>query len=112
MAGSGAYMPVPTPGGPGVGPPGAEAALRALLGDLAARKELRAHAVPLEGPPADPGGANAAEWVRGFTLDAPGRLVLPGLRLTGAQLFLRNLAGPDSEHTRLLVKWQTGAGKS
>src|SRR5947208_3653413 len=37
---------------------------------------------------------------------------LPGLRLSGAQLFVGNFVSPDTPYERLLVQWQTGVGKS
>jgi hypothetical protein len=40
------------------------------------------------------------------------KLFLPGMHLNGAQLFIRNFENPDTEFTRVLIKWQTGTGKS
>lgn len=37
---------------------------------------------------------------------------LLGYQLTGAQLFIRNLFNPNTQHKRLLINWQTGVGKS
>lgn len=39
-------------------------------------------------------------------------LILPGLRLHGAQLFQKSFLSPDTPYPRLLLNWQTGAGKS
>jgi hypothetical protein len=58
-----------------------------LLRDLASRREFRA---------AEPGAD----------------LFLPGLRLHGAQLFIRGFTSPDTPWPRLLINWQTGTGKS
>ena len=55
---------------------------------------------------------------REFRMDRAGAakpgapIAVPGLHLTGAQTFIRDFAGPDTGYSRLLVKWQTGAGKS
>jgi hypothetical protein len=101
---SAAYMPIPT--AEGRAPP-REDILR-LLSDLAGRKEFR----PLG---ANPGGANPGaegpDW-GGFVEANPGGLFLPGLRLNGAQLFIRNFSNPDTDYPRVLIKWQTGVGKS
>jgi hypothetical protein len=84
-----AYLPVPPLD---AGSPAGAEALRALLADLAGRKEFAALAPP-------PGGSEP-------------RLTLPGLRLSGAQLFVRGFENPDTPYPRLLVSWQTGTGKS
>ena len=81
-------------------------AIRELLADLAGRKEFCA----ATGDAA--GAAAAGAGVAGFGLGPPPALHLPGLRLHGAQVFVRNFENPDTEYTRLLVKWQTGTGKS
>ena len=39
-------------------------------------------------------------------------LVIPGLRLNNAQLFIRNFENPNTEFNRILINWQTGTGKS
>ena len=99
------YPQVPPAASAAPGGAPAEAAVRALLGDLAGRKEFRAF-----------GRAAAAAAPRhwdGFAPEGPAsRLVLPGLRLSGAQQFIRNFENPDTEFSRVLVKWQTGTGKS
>ena len=38
--------------------------------------------------------------------------ILPGLKLHGAQLFIRNFQNPNTDYKRILIKWQTGVGKS
>ncbi len=40
------------------------------------------------------------------------RLILPGLKLHGAQLFAKAFASPDTPYARSLLNWQTGTGKS
>ena len=80
--------------------PGAQ---KSFLTNIAARREFR---LALAGP----ASKNADNWA-GFG-GRPAALVLPGLQLTGAQQFVRDFAGPNTEFSRLLVKWQTGAGKS
>ena len=106
------YLPAPSPSG-------GETAIRALLIDLASRKEFQSAA----------GSRGAARW-DGYALpqgfsgtsargpepppeeEASSHLFLPGLRLNGAQHFIRNFANPDTAYPRVLVKWQTGTGKS
>lgn len=39
-------------------------------------------------------------------------LVLPGLKLTGAQHFIKNFQNPNTPVNRLLILWKTGVGKS
>lgn len=74
--------------------PGTDAAAAealSFLEDLASRKEFRMY--------------------EGFRsgLDS---LSLSGLRLTGAQAFVQGFESPDTPYSRLLIKWQTGTGKS
>ena len=83
------------------------AALRRFLENVAARREFR---LGLDAGAAAPAAAPANGWPGFGGRDRA--LVVPGLRLTGAQTFVRDFAGPDTDYTRLLVKWQTGAGKS
>ena len=85
--------------------PTGEVAIRELLLDLAERKEFRAFKL---GPDAEP-SAQTPHWA-GFN-KVPAQMFLPGLRLNGAQLFVRNFENPDTYYLRLLVNWQTGAGK-
>jgi len=113
------YLPLPGlapglsgPGSPaGAAPPGlpAEAAIRALLSDLAGRKEFCASAEA--GPPGGPAPKPKSSGWGGFGA-GPYELVLRGLRLSGAQVFVRNFENPDTEYRRLLIEWQTGTGKS
>jgi hypothetical protein len=86
--------------------PAAEAAIRSLLLDLAGRKELCiGRPATGEQPPRAP--------IAGFGAPAGApRLFLPGLRLHGAQLFVRNFENPNTPYPRLLINWQTGTGKS
>ncbi|NBQ70924.1 MAG: hypothetical protein EBU46_19675, partial [Nitrosomonadaceae bacterium] len=79
---------------------------RAFLADIAGRREFRAALDT--GAPAPP--KPALGWP-GFG-GADAALLVSGLRLTGAQTFVRDFASPDTDYSRLLVKWQTGAGKS
>lgn len=73
-----------------------------LLSDIASRKEfITTGAVP----------SLTADSIQGF-IPGPGKLILPGVRLNGAQLFMTNWASPNSPNSRLLIKWQTGVGKS
>ena len=78
----------------------ASASPEEFLADVAGRKEFSTWGPERPAPPLAGYGAG----------DPP--LFLPGLRLHGAQQFIRNFGGPDTECTRLLVKWQTGTGKS
>jgi hypothetical protein len=89
----------------------AETKIRALLGDLAERKEFRIARQPVQ---ADSAANRTKPRWPGFTRAAskPQTLFLPGLRLSGAQLFVRNFENPDTEYARLLLYWQTGTGKS
>ena len=91
------YPPLPAAEGAS-----AEGAIRALLTDLASRKEFNTSAPP----PHD-----RASW-SGYAAELPGLLVLPGLRLSGAQHFVQNFESPDTDYARLLIQWQTGVGKS
>lgn len=107
------YPTIPRDASEHAGSPAAEDAIRALLTDLAGRKEFcafRSHG------PAPSGQGAAAAAIPGFGAPGPAservRLFLPGLRLHGAQLFIRNFENPDTEFTRLLIEWQTGTGKS
>jgi hypothetical protein len=101
------YPPLPRAASAAPGSEAAEGAIRSLLGNLAARKEFRSFGRP--GP--TPGPAHR-RWDGFGPAAAASRLFLPGLRLNGAQLFIRNFENPDTEYTRVLVKWQTGTGKS
>lgn len=103
------YPQVPPAATASPGSEAADAALRALLGDLAGRKELRAG----QSAAGRPGESRADPHWDGYAPEPPAsRLFLPGLRLNGAQLFIRNFENPDTDFTRVLIKWQTGAGKS
>jgi hypothetical protein len=73
--------------------------VRALLEDLAGRKEFQSTR-----DLADAG-------VRGF-IPGDGPLRASGLRLIGAQQFIRAFNNPATPYSRVLVKWQTGTGKS
>jgi len=92
-----AYIPVPRVDG--------KAGIQELLGDLAERKEFRAFMVP----PTQPG---IPEHLSGFTEGTTQPLYLPGLRLHGVQLFVRNFENPDTMYMRLFIDWQTGTGKT
>ena len=52
--------------------------------------------------------------ISGFTksIDFNKKLIVPGLKLNNAQLFIRNFQNPNTEFTRVLINWQTGTGKS
>ena len=57
-----------------------------LLSDIASRKEfITTGAVP----------SLTADSIQGF-IPGPGKLILPGVRLNGAQLFMTNWASPNS----------------
>ena len=92
-----------------------EETLREFLLDLGARKEFRALR-PL--PPSDAAAAEAAAALGLPAFGAPAAPggeeggVLAGLRLQGAQLFVRNFENPDTPYPRLLLNWQTGTGKT
>jgi hypothetical protein len=90
----------------------AEATIRALLGDLAGRKEFQVSRAPAGAPASTAASAAASEQWAGYAPAPSGHLFLPGLRLSGAQLFIRNFENPDTDFTRVLIKWQTGTGKS
>ena len=77
--------------------------LRAFLENIAARREFR------QSLPVKP-DVRTDKWA-GFGGNLSS-LSLPGLQLTGAQTFIRDFASPNAEYLRLLIKWQTGAGKS
>lgn len=47
----------------------------------------------------------------GFNLDEV-ELSMPGMRLHGAQHFVRAFHNPNTESERILIEWQTGSGKS
>ena len=53
---------------------------------------------------------NENNW-KGFLIN-PASLHIPGFRINGAQMFIRNFQNPDTDYTRILVNWQTGVGKS
>lgn len=73
--------------------------VREFLLDLGARKEFRSFSGP--GGPARRPGEPAVEIPS-----------LTGLRLHGAQAFVRNYENPDTPYPRLLLNWQTGTGKT
>jgi hypothetical protein len=73
------------------------------LTDLAGRKELLITK-----------SANVAEdnkKFRGFNSNIE-ELIMPGMRLHGAQHFVRAFHNPNTETERILIEWQTGSGKS
>jgi len=70
-----------------------------LLENIAVRKEFHTSS-----------STASSKW-DGFKYEKS-NLFLPGLRLNGAQLFIRNFENPDTEYMRVLIKWQTGTGKS
>ena len=110
-----AYLDVPDELTSAPGTPAAEAAAASLLRDIAGRREFRVFRsadAPGEAPGDAPGEApGEALDVYGFAIDRRG-LAIPGLRLTGAQQFVRNLVNPHTPYTRLLADWRTGSGKS
>jgi hypothetical protein len=80
----------------------------ALLRDLASRKEFRVF-----GEFGDSGSVHLDGSPFGFlSASRDGALTLGGLRFTGAQQFVRAFGSPDTGYLRLLLKWQTGTGKS
>ncbi len=111
--------------------------IKALLADLADRKEFFTfRTVASEQTTRNPPKANAAENKRASgppgPVESPGelrgyggpasaatgqaertmRILLPGLKLHGAQLFVKAFASPDTPYARTLLNWQTGTGKS
>jgi hypothetical protein len=72
-----------------------------FLVDISSRKEFQPQDINLKNT-----------VVKGFRPGTNTTLVIPGLKLTGAQLFIRNFENPDTNYKRLLIKWQTGVGKS
>jgi hypothetical protein len=97
-----------------------EREVREFLLDLGSRKEFRSLA-PAAAPAAR-SEASSAPHPYGFGLpggpgdgaarDGAGVPTIPGLRLHGAQLFVGSFSNPDTPFTRLLLNWQTGAGKT
>ena len=92
-----------------------EETIREFLLDLGARKEFRSLRLsPGSDAEADKAAAFFGLPAYGFPR-APGGEeggVLGGLRLHGAQLFVRNFENPDTPYERLLINWQTGTGKT
>ena len=80
--------------------------LKTFLENIAARREFRQN---LHGEKTSTKESSAT--FAGFGGPASA-LTPPGLHLTGAQTFVRDFASPNTEYKRLLIKWQTGAGKS
>jgi hypothetical protein len=105
-----AYQPLPPPGTSG---PTAEA-VRDFLLDVGSRREFRSLAPSQNGeiptPPPYPYGQGL--FGDGDPPGADEILQVQGLRLHGAQIFVDNFARPDTEYTRNLFNWQTGAGKT
>ena len=89
--------------------PAPEDTLHDFLLDLGARKEFRSLRAPApRGAPPRP-----QAYGYGLTFEDPGAPpALAGLRLHGAQLFVRNFENPDTPWVRLLLNWQTGTGKT
>lgn len=82
----------------------ADAAIGAFIANLGQRKEFfttRYHPVL----PPDPS-------IPGFKPGALALLQIPGMRPHGAQLFVENFFAPETPFSRLLLEWQTGAGKT
>ena len=79
----------------------------ALLADLAGRREFNGLSRDISGNSPAPAPASAAPAF--IVAPAP---ALKGLRLDGAQLFVREFQNPHTPYPRLLVNWQTGTGKS
>jgi len=83
-----------------------EHGIAALLADLAERKEFRIGET-------SSGTRGSAPSPRGFLpATSTSSLRMPGLRLVGAQTFIRGFENPNTPYSRLLIKWQTGTGKS
>ena len=72
-----------------------------FIKDLSTRKEFCIRGNTLE----------SKKDYSGFITTKP-NLILPGLHLNGAQLFVQNFQNPNTKYNRLLIKWQTGVGKS
>ncbi|GFR88180.1 BA71V-D1133L (G10L), partial [Elysia marginata] len=91
-----------------VGDP-SEREIRDFLLDLGARKEFRTLAPSAQSPVVP-----EASHPYGFgLLGRPGgAATISGLRLHGAQLFVKHFTNPDTPYTRLLLNWQTGTGKT
>lgn len=78
--------------------PRLDAPVQLLLDDISTRKEFRTKTL------------NVKNTFSGFKPEM--NLILPGLRLSGAQTFIKNFQNPNTEFQRILIKWQTGVGKS
>ena len=92
-----AYLPIPLVAE-------SDAAIKTFLTDLSGRKEFATYAANSE--------LTKAKWDGYIANPERYRPFLPGLRLNGAQIFIRNFENPDTEFSRVLIKWQTGTGKS
>ena len=79
--------------------------IKPFLENLSTRKEFRVYQTQLN-------PISTTESPRGFIDGQRGDLFMPGLRLNGAQSFIRNFENPNTGYTRVLVNWQTGVGKS
>lgn len=86
--------------------------LKDYLLDISTRKEFRSLLRPAD----NDNGAAEDTHPYGFGLaqgqNAPDMPTIKGLRLHGAQIFVRNFSNPNTPNTRLLLNWQTGAGKT
>lgn len=88
-----------------------EDSVQEFLRDLGARKEFRSLL-----PASSAAEADNTPNPYGFGLPAgpaaPEIPMIAGLRLHGAQAFVRGFSSPDTPYTRLLLNWQTGTGKT
>lgn len=83
-----------------------------FISDLAARKEFRAYSAAASAKPSESQWQWSGFGARKNSGGIHSALSLSGLRLDGGQLFVANFLNPDTPYKRLLIKWQTGVGKS
>ena len=91
-----AYSPIPT----------SRDDIKTFLSDIISRKEFSSYVQKTQ-------QKQLTDEYAGFDTVSKGLdIMLPGLQLHGAQLFQRAFSGPHTPYPRMLLNWQTGAGKS
>jgi hypothetical protein len=97
-----AYIQVPNDSVQNPGKKSTDLDIVNFLNGLANNKVFNAYSV----------GEKSTEPLDGFIYKNDSVLQLLGLRASGAQLFVKGFMNPDTPYQRLLIKWQTGTGKS